>query len=276
MQGFDFSAMNYIDYMSLTIIFISIIFGFYRGFLTSAISLFGWIFSIILTYQFYPQIEQHLLNYIKSKIFVIILGSGGLLMILLAMFGILNSMFYKLIGNLKRNFFDRMAGILFGLVRGFLIVSFLFLCFSISLKLLDGKKHGLSEKDYPSAITEAITFELIKAGSDGLEGILPESFNKRFDKIFRNISKKDVDERFIQNSIDKLTKFASDKQIKSINLKRQDLKSFESQETIEIKTLEFLLENYNEKLMNGNIKDKIFSNEEQERLETIINNHLNE
>ena len=99
MQGFDFSAMNYIDYMSLTIIFISIIFGFYRGFLTSAISLFGWIFSIILTYQFYPQIEQHLLNYIKSKIFVIILGSGGLLMILLAMFGILNSMFYKLIGN---------------------------------------------------------------------------------------------------------------------------------------------------------------------------------
>ena len=53
------------------------------------------------------------------------------------------------------------------------------------------------------------------------------------------MSKKDVDERFIKNSIDKLTKFASDKQIKSINLKRQDLKSFESQETIEIKTLEF-------------------------------------
>ena len=276
MQGFDFSAMNYIDYMSLTIIFISIIFGFYRGFLTSAISLFGWIFSIILTYQFYPQIEQHLLNYIKSKIFVIILGSGGLLIILLVIFGILNSIFYKLIGNLKRNFFDRMVGILFGLVRGFLIVSFLFLCFSISLKLLEGKKHELSEKDYPSAITEAVTFELIKSGADGLEGVLPESFHKRFDKIFHHMSKKDVDERFIKNSIDKLTKFASNEQIKSINLKRQDLKSFESQETIEIKTLEFLLENYNEKLLNGNIKDKIFSNEEQERLETIINNHFNE
>ena len=90
------------------------------------------------------------------------------------------------------------------------------------------------------------------------------------------MSKKDVDERFIKNSIDKLTKFASDEQIKNINFKRQDLKSFESQETIEIKTLEFLLENYNEKLLNGNIKDKIFSNEEQERLETIINNYFNE
>ena len=199
MQEFDFSAMNYIDYMSLTIIFISIIFGFYRGFLTSSISLFGWIFSIILTYQFYPQIEQYLLNYIKNKVFVIILGSGGLLIILLVIFGILNSIFYKLIGKLKRNFFDRMVGILFGLVRGFLIVSFLFLCFSISLKLLDGKKHELSEKDYPSAITEAVTFELIKAGADGLEGILPESFNKRFDKIFHHMGKKEVDERFIKN-----------------------------------------------------------------------------
>lgn len=276
MQEFDFSAMNYIDYMSLTIIFISIIFGFYRGFLTSAISLFGWIFSIILTYQFYPQIEQHLLNYIKNKVFVIILGSGGLLIILLVIFGILNSVFYKLIGNLKRNFFDRMVGILFGLVRGFLIVSFLFLCFSISLKLLDGKKHELSEKDYPSAITEAVTFELIKAGADGLEGILPESFNKRFDKIFHHMSKKDVDERFVKNSIDKLSQFASDEQIQSINLKRQDLKSFESQETIEIKTLEFLLENYNKKIKNGSIKEKIFSKKEQEKLETIISNHFDQ
>ncbi|MFK7760559.1 MAG: CvpA family protein [Candidatus Midichloriaceae bacterium] len=276
MQEFDFSAMNYIDYMSLTIIFISIIFGFYRGFLTSSISLFGWIFSIILTYQFYPQIEQYLLNYIKNKVFVIILGSGGLLIILLVIFGILNSIFYKLIGKLKRNFFDRMVGILFGLVRGFLIVSFLFLCFSISLKLLDGKKHELSEKDYPSAITEAVTFELIKAGADGLEGILPESFNKRFDKIFHHMGKKEVDERFIKNSIDKLSQFASDEQIQSINLKRQDLKSFESQETIEIKTLEFLLENYNKKIKNGSIKEKIFSKKEQEKLETIISNHFDE
>ena len=276
MHGFDFSAMNYIDYISFTIVFISIIFGIYRGFITSAISLFGWIFSIILTYQFYPQIEQHLLNYIKSKIFVIIFGSGGLLIILLVIFGILNSVLYKLIGDLKRSFFDRVIGAFFGLIRGFLIVSFLFLCLSISLKLISGKKHELSEKDYPSAITGAVTFELIKAGADGLEGVLPESFNKRFDKIFQQVSKKDVEEMFIKNSIDKLTQFASEEQIKNINLKRQDLKSLESQETIEIKTLEFLLENYNKKLLNGTIKEKIFSDEEYEKLETIISNHFNE
>ena len=116
MQGFDFSAMNYVDYISLIIIFISICFGFYRGFVTSAVSLMGWVLSIILTYQLYPTIEQHLLNYMKSKVFVIILGSGGLLILLLVVFGILNTVFYKLIGDLKRSFFDRMMGVLFGLV----------------------------------------------------------------------------------------------------------------------------------------------------------------
>ena len=67
MQGFDFSAMNYVDYISLIIVFISIGFGFYRGFVTSAISLVGWVLSIVLTYQFYPTVEQHLLNYINTN-----------------------------------------------------------------------------------------------------------------------------------------------------------------------------------------------------------------
>lgn len=276
MQEFNLSAINYIDYMLFAILFISTIFGFYRGFIISAISFFGWISSIILTYQFYPEVEQYLLNYITSKVFVIIIGSIGLLSMLLIIFGVLNSVFYKLIGDFKRSFFDRMIGIFFGLIRGLLIISFLFLSFSISLKLLSGKKYTLSKKDYPSAIAEAITFELVKAGADALDSILPESFNERFDKIFYHANKKDVDKRFVKNSINKLTQFASEEQIKSINMERQDSKAFESQETIDIKTLEFLLDNYNEKLSNQTIKEKIFSNKEHEKLKTIISNHFKE
>ena len=274
MQGFDFSAMNYVDYISLIIVFISIGFGFYRGFVTSAISLIGWVLSIVLTYQFYPTVEQHLLNYIKSKEFVIILGSGGLFALLLVIFAILNAIFYKLIGDLKRSFFDRMMGVLFGLIRGFLIVSFLFMCFTISLKLLVGKKHNLTEEDYPKAISEAVTFELLKNGADSLENMLPKSFNKRFEKIFATVSKKDGDDRFVKQTIEKLTKFATPEQIKSINLKRQELRSEESQEMIDIKTVEHLLDIYNEKLRDDEVKDKVLTKDETERLETIIENHV--
>ena len=210
----------------------------------------------------------------KSKVFVIILGSGGLLILLLVVFGILNTVFYKLIGDLKRSFFDRMMGVLFGLVRGFLIISFLFMCFTISLKLLVGKKHHLTEEDYPKPITEAVTFEFMHVGADALENMLPESFNKRFEKIFATVSKKDGDGKFVKNTIEKLIRFASPEQIKSINLKRQELKSEESQEMIDVKTVEYLLDIYNEKLRNGDIKEKVLTKNEIEILETIIENHL--
>ena len=249
---------------------ISIITGCYRGFIVSAVSLLGWILSIVLTYQFYPQVEEYLSEFIKSKVLIIVLGLSSLLVFLLIVFGILNSLFYKLVGNSKKSFMDRLIGLFFGLVRGLLIIAFLFLCFSVSLKLLSGKKTDLTEKDYPVVVTNAVTFEFMEKAAFALESILPQSFNERLSKLYDNISDKDLDARFIQNSIDKLTEFASDNEIRNINLMRQDMSMLESQETIEIKTLEYLLKNYKSKLKDGSIKEKVFSQKEMERLENII------
>ena len=271
MQGVDFSLMNYLDYISIAIVLISVIFAVYCGFIASAISLLGWILSIVLTYQFYPQVENYLSEFIKSKILVIIISSVGLLIVLLIIFGVINSLFYKLVGDLKKSFMDRSIGLLFGLARGFLIISFLFLCFSISLKLLSGKKAELAEKDYPVVITSAVTFQLMEGGATILESTLPKSFSKRFSKVYDDISDKDLDERFIQNSIDKLIAFVSHYEIRNINLMRQELSTSESQETIEIRTLEYLLKNYKEKLNKGIIKEKVFTPKEIQRLDAIVN-----
>ena len=270
MEGINFSAMNYIDYACITIVVISMIAGCYRGFIVSAISLLGWVLSIILTYQFYPQVEEYLSEFLKSKILIIVIGSGSLLVFLLIIFGVLNSLFYKLIGTLKKSFADRSVGLLFGLIRGVVIISFLFLCFSVSLKLLSGKKNDLTEKDYPTTIKNAMVFKLMGKGAFSLEAMLPESFNERLAKLYDHISDKDLDERFIQNSIDKLIEFASDNEIRNINLMRQDLSISESQEIIEVKTLKYLLKSYKKKLEDGSIKEKIFNQKEMERLENII------
>ncbi|MFQ3306880.1 MAG: membrane protein required for colicin V production [Candidatus Midichloriaceae bacterium] len=270
MQNLAIESFNYIDYASFVIIGISILFAFYRGFISSAISLMGWILSIILTYEFYPFVEQQLSLFIKSKIFVVILGSSGLLIFMLLLFGIINSLFYKLAGDLKKSFMDRSIGALFGLIRGFLIVSFLFLCFSISLRVISGHKNNLEEKDYPIIITNAVTFELIEKGANSLESLLPDSLKNKFAAFYTEVSKQDVDERFIQNSINKLTAFASHDEVRNINLMRQDMSVSNSQEQIEMKTLEYLLNIYKDKLNDGQVSDKIFTSREIQRLEKII------
>lgn len=269
MQGIDFNSMNYVDYIAIVVVIISSISGLYRGFITSAVSLLGWILAIVLTYQLYPQVEGYLSEHIKSKVMVIVVGSGGLLISLLIIFGIINSIFYKLIGDLKKSLLDMAIGLLFGAVRGLFIISFLFLCFSVSFKLLTGKKEELTEKDYPNAIANATSFKLMENGAAALKAFLPESFNEKFFKVSEGADGKELEKKFIQNSIDKLTEFTSDEEIKNINVMRQDLTATESEEEIEVKTLKYLFENYKEKLKDGSIKDRVFSPKEMHKLESI-------
>ena len=269
MQGIDFNSMNYVDYIAIVVVIISSISGLYRGFITSAVSLLGWILAIVLTYQLYPQVEGYLSEHIKSKVMVIVVGSGGLLISLLIIFGIINSIFYKLIGDLKKSLLDMAIGLLFGAVRGLFIISFLFLCFSVSFKLLTGKKEELTEKDYPNAIANATSFKLMENGASALKAFLPESFNEKFFKISEGVNDKELEKKFIQSSIDKLTEFTSDEEIKNINVMRQDLTATESEEEIEVKTLKYLFENYKEKLKDGSIKDRVFSPKEMQKLESI-------
>jgi uncharacterized membrane protein required for colicin V production len=225
--------------------------------------------AIILTYQLYPQVEGYLSEHIKSKVMVIVVGSGGLLISLLIILGIINSIFYKLIGDLKKSLLDMAIGLLFGAVRGLFIISFLFLCFSVSFKLLTGKKEELTEKDYPNAIANATSFKLMENGAAALKAFLPESFNEKFFKVSEGADGKELEKKFIQNSIDKLTEFTSDEEIKNINVMRQDLTATESEEEIEVKTLKYLFENYKEKLKDGSIKDRVFSPKEMHKLESI-------
>ncbi|WPX96384.1 CvpA family protein [Candidatus Bandiella euplotis] len=263
--------MNYVDYTVVVVIAISGVFGLYRGFITSAVSLLGWVLAIVLTYQLYPQAEVYLSEHIKSKALVVIVASGGLLIALLIIFGIINSVLYKLIGDLKKSLIDRAVGLLFGLARGFFILSFLFLCFSISLKLLIGKKEELVEQDYPKAIIGATSFKLMENGALALKTFLPESINERFAKLYDGADKKEVDKRFIDNAIDKLTEFTSDEEIKNINIMRQDLSSTESEEMIDIKTLRYLFDNYKKKLKDGSVKSEVFTPKEMQKIESIVN-----
>jgi uncharacterized membrane protein required for colicin V production len=271
MHGIDFSAMNYVDYVVMIVIIMSAIFGLYRGFITSAVSLLGWILAIVLTYQLYPQIEGYLSEHIKSKVMVIVVGSGGLLISLLIIFGIINSILYKLIGDLKKSLIDRVIGLFFGMVRGFFIISFLFLCFSISFKLLTGKKEELTGKDYPTAIANATSFKLMENGAAALKAFLPESFNEKFFKAQQDGDDKESEKKFVQNSIDKLTEFVTDEEVKNINVMRQDLTATESEHEIDIKTLKYLFDNYKEKLKNGSVKEKVFSPKEMQKIESITN-----
>ncbi len=266
--------MNIIDYSTIFLIFISAIFGLYRGFIVSVVSLTGWVIAICLTYHFFPGVEKYLAAYIKYTVIVILLSSAGLLIFFLAIIGLINSLIYKLMSSWKHGFTDKFTGFLFGAFRGVLICFFLFFCFSITLKTLSGKKSSLVLDDYPDILMKSASFDFLDKGTKLFSAMLPSSFSQRVSNIYDNISEKDVDIRFVERMIIKLSDFLSEDEIRRVNLMRQDMIVTDSNEIIDIKTAKELLTIYRKKIHEGKIKENFLQKEDITRLKRIIKDAL--
>tara|TARA_A100001015_G_scaffold314002_1_gene422545 strand:+ start:979 stop:1791 length:813 start_codon:yes stop_codon:yes gene_type:complete len=264
-----FHDMNIIDYLIYISVLVSITYGFWRGFIISAISTTGWILSIVLTYKFYPSIEIYFSTYLKSKALSIIIGSSILLLFLLVLFACANAFLYKLFLNVKKSPSNRVLGSVLGLFRGLLITSFLFFCLSVSLTLLKGKKARLSDKDYPKILSSAKTYPTLIQTTKYIESILPSGMRHHLDKIY-GIDSAQSTTSAIENYIEKLSFYATKDEIDKINILKQDYINQGEPRKAKIKALEWLFDIYMEREKEDNFFNKI-PQKELEEIEYILN-----
>ena len=274
MQDIVWKSLNSVDYIVLTIIIFSLIFGFFRGFIASILSFTGWVLSIILAYKFFPQAETILSKFFSSKLVIIAFGYASLLLLSLIIFGIINMIILAFCISFKKSFLDRSMGLVFGLFRGGIIVSFLFLCFNMSICMLSGADDEEKDTHLPNWLTKAQTFKLLQFGSNALENFIPKTFKKQFQSVYDDISESKIDDRFLENSIEKLSAYATDNEIRTINLKRHELSITESEEMVDIHTLKMLLDLYKDKGKKGLIKNPEITSKEIKRLNNIVNRKL--
>lgn len=116
--------MNFIDYLILAVLLISLLFGFFRGFLREAIGLLSWLGGLWLAWHYAYLLEPHLGGLI-AKPPLSTWAARAILLLGLLIIG-------WLIGNIVAYFvhqsgislmLDRMIGMLFGFIRGIVLVS---------------------------------------------------------------------------------------------------------------------------------------------------------
>ena len=212
----DFSAFNNTDIAVLSIIILSVLFGFIRGFIGSFLSLTGWILSIIFAYAAFPYIKPYLEEHIASQVVAVVIGHALSLLVFLMFFGLLNALISRALKDMKKGFIDRIIGVLFGAFRGALIVSFFFFCVSVSLNLLYGNSSHKNEEVIPEWIKKAETYRYMKVGKEILAGFIPGTFSDRLEVVYKSLSKKNLDERFIANAIKQLSQHVSENDLKAI------------------------------------------------------------
>ena len=119
--------MIWVDYAILTIIGISALISILRGFVREALSLLGWIVAIWVSLSFADEIAALLID----KISVPSVRTASAFLILffacLIVAGVINYLAGKLIEKTGLSGTDRMLGVVFGTVRGAVVVGILVL-----------------------------------------------------------------------------------------------------------------------------------------------------
>jgi membrane protein required for colicin V production len=269
----DFSGFTYLDYAVIAVLMLSTLFAFVRGFIGSFLSLAGWIIAIYLSYTLFPTIKPFLEEKMKSPVVILIAGHTVLLIGLLVIFGVLNVLATSAVKGMTAGIIDRSLGAAFGAIRGGIIVSFVFLIISTGIGIFNGVDNNVipEEDAMPKWLSSSRSFPFMREGSQVLAGFIPDSFYERFQTVYDDISRKSMDERFVENSLQKLRKSLSPQEVKLIDSKLEESSLTQSSEEAKYSKLKELINVYESSKVEKDISGKrLLSGDELSRLRKII------
>lgn len=117
--------LNWLDYLMLGIIGLSILLSLVRGFVREAISMATWVLAIWIVVHFSAHFSQYFVDHIASNSLRLLLSSGVLFLGTLVTGAVVGSIFGNMLSKAKLSGTDRCLGAAFGLARGVLVVSLL-------------------------------------------------------------------------------------------------------------------------------------------------------
>lgn len=117
--------MIWIDYSIIALIFISLLIGFFRGFIKEALSLVTWIAAIWVGLTFGHELSRLLEPVISYPSARVAAAFGILLFLTLIVGSIIGLLLGELVKKTGLTGSDRFAGMIFGIGRGLLVVAVL-------------------------------------------------------------------------------------------------------------------------------------------------------
>ena len=153
-----------IDICFVAILVISGILAYIRGFVREVLSVAAWVGAAFVTLYGYPHVQPIARAHIDNRM-IADLAAGGLLFVgSLIIFSVVASVLSHSVRESAASGFDRSLGFLFGVLRGVVLVSLLYLS---AAWFWDRDK-------LPSAVLEARTYPLIDGSAQILLALVPD------------------------------------------------------------------------------------------------------
>lgn len=153
--------LNWIDYVIIAVVLVSLFIGLVRGFVCEVISLVSWVAAFVLAFKFSAPFAAHL-TFAESPTTRYVIAFIGILIITLIIGITINALVRHLWHRTGVPPMDRTLGSLLGIARGILIVAFVLLLVRSS-PLKDEAK-----------VKESQLIPLVNPVVNWLQGLLPE------------------------------------------------------------------------------------------------------
>ncbi len=156
--------INVTDVVIALVILGSGLFAFFRGFVHELLAVISWIGAGLATLYGFPYLQPHVRELITVPLIADMTAGVAIFLVVLIVLSILARILSHRIRASALGPLDRSLGLIFGFLRGALLVCIAWLIFSWLLP----------REDYPEWITEAKLRPLVERGSVLLVGFLPE------------------------------------------------------------------------------------------------------
>lgn len=161
--------MNFLDLIILGVIGLSTLLAFSRGFVKELLSILGWIGAVIATIALFSPTRTIVRQYIAEPLLADIATGIGIFVVTLVICGMLNHWISAQVRGNGLGALDRSLGLVFGFVRGAIIVCAAFILMVWALP---------NPTERPDIVTEARFLPVVERGAAFMIKLLPEDLLK--------------------------------------------------------------------------------------------------
>lgn len=163
------AQLNVFDMIVISIMLLSCVFAFFRGFVREILSLCAWLGAGMLTIACYKNVAHLIEPYFKKPEMATVAASVGLYLAVLIAFAIFNSYIIKILkSGDSLGVMDNMLGLAFGGLRAGFIISLGYFLILLSI----------GEHNPPQWLEKAQTRPYVESGAKLLESLAPEHLHK--------------------------------------------------------------------------------------------------